>query len=178
MNYRVCVSKVSTPLILSKERQRDFIFMIHYAYMNFKYCTDLFTEPSAPVAFHAYAVFSDSRSREFNSGNIIPFEGILLNEGNHFSSTSSRFVCPFEGIYLFAVSAYSDVNHYMHASIVHENDEQTQMFADDGEPDQGAVTAVIRCNRGERVFVQCKGLSVMYAHVKRNSFSGVLLYKL
>ena len=138
----------------------------------------MFSESATPIAFHAY----HTSSAGYNTKVTVKFRGVTLNEGDHYDPNTGVFTCPADGIYVFTVSLYSNSRYYSTVDLVHEGEAQARAYGSAGDADQGTVTAVLRCNHGDEVWVQTtpEQTIVTYSHEseKLGVFSGFLLYKI
>ena len=129
-----------------------------------------------PVAFTAYA----SRTRDFVLGSIVTFDDVITNVGGHYTTTNSTFVCPRDGIYVFAVSIMSGYERFMYAEL-RVNDVSTfTVFADEaGGYSAASKSAVVECSAGQRVLVRSPSSTSgqMYSDpdFRYSTFSGFLL---
>ena len=115
----------------------------------------------------------------YNDGEIMLFDNIETNLGGFYDNSSSMFLCPYNGVYIFSISTRSYTNFYMYARIIHDNNPVAGTASDEVANDQGSVMAIIECLSGESVWVEnygdnrvLGGSSVM----KYSSFSGFLLH--
>ena len=133
----------------------------------------------APVGFSAYATTSE----QYYSGDLVVFSGVISNIGNHYDPNTSKFTCPYNGLYLFSLNmnAYSD--YYMYAEIVRDDEYLVEAMAYnydslDYYPHASAFT-ITECNIGQAVWVR-GGSNSDYMYGSRSErtshFSGALIY--
>ena len=134
------------------------------------------------MAFTARATLD----RFYESDDIILFDSAITNIGNHYSTATSNFVCPYHGVYSFSVSLYAGVDGYLHLDIMRDSEFIIRGFADD-EPTyapylvtHGMITVVIECNVGQVVWARCDGNGdFMHGDSSKPShFTGFLLHRL
>lgn len=110
------------------------------------------------VAFSAYITHDNY---DYNANQLIKYDGVLYNSGQHDPITSS-FECPFSGLYYISVEVFFRLG-AGHAS----NDASIQVLKDDaaigytflmdydGDLDAASsVSLITECNVGEKIFVQ------------------------
>ena len=83
------------------------------------------------VAFTSYA----SVPRYYDDQDIILFDSIITNIGNHYSVATSNFVCPFNGVYSISVSFYSGISGYLYIDIMRDDELLINGFADNEPTD-------------------------------------------
>ena len=110
--------------------------------------------PESSVAFTVYA----SVQRFYEIGEIIIFDGVLTNEGNHYQTHSSFFICPKEGLYMFTTTICGGLDDEdFEAFLMKEAQSFTTARAHVDHLDQGIASAVMHCEEGERVWVKVSG---------------------
>ncbi|XP_045157222.2 uncharacterized protein LOC123523631 [Mercenaria mercenaria] len=91
-------------------------------------------------------------------GSTIPFPDVKLNIGGGYQNTSSVFVAPQAGVYVFSTSIMSfwNPNGELHAGIMKNGVYQAGAYVNDigGPPEQGSVTISMLLGVGDRVWVQ------------------------
>ncbi|XP_053391039.1 uncharacterized protein LOC123545079 [Mercenaria mercenaria] len=135
------------------------------------------------VAFSAYLSPSVQAISELGREHTIPFDKVLLNEGQAFDTVLHAFICPVNGIYMFQSALMSDQNQLIQTELVKDGTPLVRMYAagSDGSRgyDQGFNSANIKCNNGERVWVRIHahfGTSVFAWQY--SSFSGHILWEI
>ena len=91
-----------------------------------------------PVGFSAYA----TTDRPYDDGDVVQFDAIVSNIGNHYSPDTYKFTCPYNGLYLFNVNFVAYSNYQMTVKIVHEHN---ALLGADAQPDfyQAASASVV-----------------------------------
>ncbi|XP_052268906.1 heavy metal-binding protein HIP-like [Dreissena polymorpha] len=109
----------------------------------------------------------------------IVYDDVQLNVGNAYHRHFGGFLAPFNGTYLFAVSACSDTGHYIVLDLMNNGSLIGKVLA--GDPsyaDCSSETTITELKQGDEVYVQHHSSSGDYilAHdIALNSFTGVLL---
>ena len=67
-----------------------------------------------PVGFSAYA----NSSEVYDDGELVVFSGVISNIGNHYNPATSKFICPYNGLYLFSLNMNAYYYYNMYAEIV------------------------------------------------------------
>ena len=133
------------------------------------------------VAFTSYA----SVPRYYDDQDIILFDSIITNIGNHYNAATSNFVCPFHGVYSISVSFYSGISGYLYIDIMRDDELIISGYADYEPTDapilrtHGMISVVIECNIGQLVWVRCGGNNDYMAgggNIKSH-FTGFLLHR-
>ena len=132
---------------------------------------------TTPIAFTAYL---DKTISHLGINHVIPFDKVLLNEGNAFNTHTGTFHCPRSGIYLFHFSIESEHAGVMVAKLVIDGNNQLDGVADGGGFDMTSTTAIVRVTAGQSVWVATYQVNDRTLFDTNNfrytSFSGVLLY--
>ena len=131
------------------------------------------------VAFTAYI---DKTISHLGINHIVPFDKVLLNEGNAFNTYTGIFHCTQSGVYLFSFTIESDSDGIIAAKLVIDGNNQLDVATDGGSVSfqTASNTAIVRVVSGQSVWV------AIYAINDRTlfgtnifhytSFSGVLLF--
>ena len=117
-------------------------------------------------------------THSYDTGDVIIFDQIVTNVGNHYHPNTSTYVCPLKGLYVFSVSVLNTVSNHMKVNLMRENTHLGSGYSHVGDHNQGALSVVAECERGERVWVRCYGSSYAYVHQSYdwNIFSGFALH--
>ena len=123
-------------------------------------------------------------NRYYAPNDIILFDSVITNTGNHYSGDKSTFVCPFNGVFSFSVPFYSGIFGYLHLEIMRDDEQIIRGYADylgseASLKSHGTSTVVIECNAGQLVWSRCASTSAfMYADGNREShFTGFALHR-
>jgi hypothetical protein len=100
----------------------------------------------------AFSAFLSDHVSGLGKEQTIPFDEVLLNEGNAYDPVLHAFICPVNGIYMFQSVVMCNLNQYMQTEIVTDGTTLTRMYSSgatgsDGY-DQGFNSAIVRCNQG------------------------------
>ena len=129
------------------------------------------------VAFTVYA----SGSRFYEIGEVVTFDSVLTNEGEHYQTNSSFFICPKDGLYVFSVTVCGNTqSEEFQANIMRENEAYVTARAHVTDIDQGLATAAMFCGSGERFCVRVQGtgtIGELYASEtdRVSTFTGYLI---
>ncbi|XP_045177345.1 caprin-2-like [Mercenaria mercenaria] len=142
----------------------------------------LLTPPTRhQVAFSSYV---SSTATELGKFHTIPFDHVLLNEGQSFDTTLHAFICPVDGIYMFQSSLLSNKADHIETEIVMDGSVLARMYASGDDRmyhgfDQGFNSATVRCNKGGRVWIRVRyhNGNVVWAE-QFSTFSGYLLWEI
>ena len=141
------------------------------------------------VGFTAYLTGTTHLPQQ---GSIVPFDGVEFNHGNHYSTSTSKFTCPLEGMYFFSFMLYS---HEMTASRSRVVTTEASIMKDGFRLVQAccenAITGTIRqmcgnsvvtrCGAGEMLWIQTNWpYNKMYGEAdwRETVFSGFLIQPL
>ena len=114
--------------------------------------------------------------------HIIPFDKVLLNEGNAFNTHTGIFHCPQSGVYLFSFNIESNNYGVIAAKLVVDGKNQIDAVAggNDNVYTTGGVTAIVPVLSGQSVWVatyRINDVTLFNADVMHyTSFSGALLF--
>ena len=130
----------------------------------------------SPVGFSAYA----TQNRDYNAGDLVLFDGVDTNIGGYYQSSSSTFLCPVDGVYVFSASLLTtEEDKYMTFRIMKEDVVIAGAFGEDIPAVRFAdsAVAVTECLIGQKVWVKSiHDNSRMYGSAAHYSmFSGFLL---
>lgn len=125
------------------------------------------------VAFTA----SNTERAVINAGDIIVFDRITTNYGNHYNSDTGIFTCPYDAYYIFFTSLISDPGERMAGSLVVNGEVLVRVHSkDETLLDQASNLVVTYCGFGQQVWVE--GVidgDVIDDWGLGSTFSGVLL---
>ena len=114
------------------------------------------------------------QTRYYNSKDIVLFDRVESNHGDHYNGESSVFTCPRHALYAFHVSVHTLPGSHMSAWIAKEEALYTTAWV--GNSYEFASTfAVMPCDRGQRVFVQCRSRNSEMLGGYYSTFSGFLI---
>ena len=134
----------------------------------------MFSEPSPnAIGFTAYA----TADRTYTAYQQVLFDAVLNNESFGYQQSSSQFICPVDGLYVFAASLCSSSSSFS-ADIMKESQRLLSVKSHDGHVDQGMVTVVAQCSAAERVWVQTNsydGTAISSENERYVTFSGFLI---
>ena len=123
---------------------------------------DLFLDGDhEPVAFTAFA----NETRSYASNSLVIFDGIVSNVGNHYSTDTSIFTCPYNGLFLFSLSFNAYDKDDMEAEIMLENEGLVMVLANSNGFSQASGIVLTECNVGDIIWVRCvRGGDSMYGN--------------
>ena len=130
----------------------------------------------------AFTVYLDRTVAQLGLGQRIPFNKVLLNDGNGFNAQRGVFVCPRTGVYLFIFNINSYAKGEIDAKLLIDGKNQLDAVASAGTGvyEMSGNTAVLRVTVGQSVWVAnhwlTKATLVNTDNFRYTSFSGVLLY--
>ncbi|XP_045187597.2 uncharacterized protein LOC123545332 isoform X2 [Mercenaria mercenaria] len=91
----------------------------------------------------------------------IPFDQVILNEGEAFDPVFHRFVCPKSGVYMFRSALMSEANSHTETEVVKDGTPVFRMYSSGIKTsyhyDQGFNTGIINCEKNQRVWVRVNG---------------------
>ena len=129
------------------------------------------------IGFSAYA----TAIRDYGANDIILFDQVVSNFGEHFQAANSVFLCPVDGVYIFSVNVQSTNSYSIAGAIMKETEVLLGFFSgsNDGSNDTGSTLGVTDCKKGEKIWVKSYGGGYqMNGSSKRySSFSGFLLHR-
>ena len=130
------------------------------------------------VAFTA----SPTITRTYGPGQTILFDNLITSVGGGYSTATSFFTCPQDGVYAFHVSVYSQSGLKLHATIHHSSrGELVNALVDNTDEsvsgNQSSNLVIVECLAGENVSVRAVGDIGQNLFVSFNypSFSGYLI---
>ena len=122
----------------------------------------------------AFTAFNSDRTLHTASEQI-EFDGVETNVGGHFNA--STFTCPVDGLYVFSFAILGDYNYNTEVSLRLDGHVVVSGKADryNNYP-HGSNLAVVSCDVGQEVYLQCEFSGYMYSDEFRYvTFSGFLL---
>ena len=129
------------------------------------------------VAFTASA----SMNRYYEQYDIVLFDSVITNTGNHYNAETSAFVCPYDGVFSFSASFYSGYNDEFYLDIMRDDEQIIRGNADyfASKYINAMSTVVIECNAGQRVWARCgHSYGDMYSDsYKQSHFTGFALHR-
>ena len=138
------------------------------------YITD---DDHGPAGFSAYATAIE----QYDYEEIVVFSGVISNIGNHYDPNTSKFTCPYNGLYLFSVNMNAYSINDMHAQIVRDDEYLLEAWAygyNDVYYSHASAFTIAECNVGQAVWVRAgNNADYMFGSEQRSShFSGALIY--
>ena len=131
------------------------------------------------MAFTAYP----NASRDYDDHQPVVFNYVLSQFGDAYNPVSSTFTCPVAGVYVISVTATTTPYYVIRCQIMWESSIRLNALGDSAEAnvwDSGAVTQIIECNAGERIWARSdltgNRLSSAESSARWSSFSGFLLH--
>ncbi|XP_060589548.1 uncharacterized protein LOC132744782 [Ruditapes philippinarum] len=130
------------------------------------------------VAFTAH--LSVDKATELGKEHTIPFNQLLLNEGQAYDAITNTFICPVNGIYIFQSALMSPLQERIQTEMVINGACIGRMYANGASNgyDQGFNSATVQCNKGDHVWVRVHyhyGTSIY--NLLYSSFSGHILWE-
>ena len=131
------------------------------------------------VAFTAYL---DKSLSHLGINHPIPFDKVMLNEGNAFNPHTGMFQCPQSGVYLFSFTIESHNAYVIVAKLVVDGNNQLDAITDGsgGHYQTASTTAIVRVTSGQSVWVATyhnNDVTLFDSdRFRYTSFSGVLLF--
>ena len=128
---------------------------------------------SSIIAFTAYS----TESINYSAGQHYLYNGMIVNNGNHFQPTSSYFICPDDQLYFFSIDIMSDSDANVHGTIMIEDTLLVMAYAGKTTHEtETSALAISRCARGKKVWVREYGGGVVFSNGNRHvSFTGFRL---
>lgn len=130
----------------------------------------------------AFVAHSNEFSVLLGENQVIPFNTLLSNYSMGFNTATYTFTCQHSGLYLFSTTL---VNYYywnkLGARIVKDGQPiSSSVYLDNyaREWNQGSVSSVVHCGKGERVWVESSRKCKLHGGIETESytqFSGTLL---
>ena len=96
-------------------------------------------------SFISFTAFSTGH-RQYNAYDVVQFDGISVNNGGYFNSSTGYFTCRYTGYYLFSVTVAAKRGLMM----------AVQILVDD-TPFASALATIVNCESGQQVWVRCRG---------------------
>lgn len=103
-----------------------------------------------------FTAWKQSR-QEVEAGDKIVFDGIILNEGNHYDIIFNWFECPYNGVYFFSATLRGDdTRKYTSAILVKDSVNLLTIYTyNPTNPLSSASNSgLIRCSAGERLWLE------------------------
>ena len=131
----------------------------------------------------AFVAYTNEFYILLDENDVLPFNKLLVNESSGFDTTSHKFTCQHNGLYIFSTSI---VNYYywnkLGARIVKDGRViSASVYADNyaREWNQGAVTSLVHCAKNEQVWVESSRKSKLHGGIENGEsftqFSGALV---
>ncbi|XP_015193199.1 cerebellin 18 [Lepisosteus oculatus] len=136
------------------------------------------------VAFTAAMDSSAGCYGPFTSSMPIPYNTVLINQGQGYNPALGAFTAPRTGLYSFSFSAYSNVGAagnrlYHQVSLIRNSDVVASVWEDNREDseDSGSQTVLLPLAAGDQVYIRLlSGRQLCGDTNQHNTFSGFLVY--
>lgn len=123
---------------------------------------------ASPIRAHdEFIGFSAWKSspQEYVNEDVIEFDEILLNEGNHYDPTSSKFTCPVDiGVYYVAVTFRRFASEFLFLEVVKDS-ENVLSVSDPNSGDSfktSGNSGLVTCLLGEQIWVAGNSVGNVY----------------
>ncbi|KAL3885496.1 hypothetical protein ACJMK2_025549 [Sinanodonta woodiana] len=132
----------------------------------------------AGVAFTARL----SRDLTHSARAVVPFEDVLVNEGNCYNPRTGKFTAPYRGLYLFSVTVISLPGQTVHCQLMKDDIEIGRLYEGETQANRhksGSVTVVTVLDKGQVVYVMGYygiGVETIYGGLY-TTFTGLLQMK-
>jgi hypothetical protein len=129
-----------------------------------------------PTGKAAFTVAMSSASSSWNSGTLV-FPAVVYNIGRGYDPNTGIFTAPVDGHFVFFVNIQSLGSNYVHVDIVHNSSPKVRAMASTPDYSPGSNLAVLRLQKGDRVWVEHSGGKGYHTHsdVPLTTFSGFLI---
>ena len=107
---------------------------------------------------------------------VVPFDAVISNVGSHFHTNGSFFVCPFDGVYEFAVYITTSQNAWV--CITHNSVTIATAYIEyavSGDTGAGGNSVIVQCARDDVVQVEATTTSHLLGG-RYLMFTGRLLF--
>ena len=112
---------------------------------------------------------------------LVPFDVELTNQGGHYQTDNSIFICPYDGVYAFAVHILTVHEEFASCDLMIDGTVYVNAWADEYNSFTHSSNMVVHwCSAGSQVYVQASGYNGAVIQVRSNifsSFSGFLLQR-
>ena len=125
------------------------------------------------ISFNARSTVNQS-SGIFSWGDALTFNDVLYNQGNAFHTSSSEFIAPVSGTYVFYFHTRADTSHTAFADMV-VNTQTICTSRVDGDHNSGSCQAVVHLEPGDRVWISTPAFHIDHYASHSTSFTGFLL---
>ena len=129
------------------------------------------------------AIHSDDG--EYREGDIVKFNEIVTNIGNHFNPLNYIFTCPIKGMYMFSVSVLSEYNNKgSRIALMRDGAGLVDVYlSQDASPtdvmyNSASAVIVVECDIDQRVYVEATQTSYIDWSRHASHFSGALIQRL
>ena len=93
-------------------------------------------------------------TRNLRDNEVVPFDDVISNFGGHYSTDTSAFTCPVQGVYMFSMTINQWDYNFIRGILYRNNNELIQSRADNESSfDSATATVITECNAGDQVFV-------------------------
>ena len=126
-----------------------------------------------PIGFTAYP----TETRDYNTGDLVIFDGVLANIGNYYDSETGIFTCSRNGTYVFTVGVIGASGVEAELQIMIDDFNYISTFSEGGN-DVGTVSGVVDCIVNQKVWIRAGRYTRVYGSLinKYSVFSGYLFY--
>ena len=133
----------------------------------------------AKAAFSVYI----SSVENYQENSIVLFDSILINYGSHYNNDTGRFVCPYDGLYLFMLNMWKPFfsSNGICAQIMLDGKPiaSVKVQGTSGRFIHGGNSMIVNCLNGQKVWVRVhQDSTVIQGSADIDStFIGLLLYR-
>ncbi|KAL3885495.1 hypothetical protein ACJMK2_025548 [Sinanodonta woodiana] len=87
---------------------------------------------------------------------VVPFDDVLVNEGNFYNPLTGKFTAPYRVLYLFSVTVISPPGHTVHCQVMKDDIEIGRVYEGETQANRhksGSVTVVTVLDKDQEVYV-------------------------
>ena len=116
------------------------------------------TKPHMPLASLTDSRANDITNAELTSSNF--YNGVHVNQGNHFNASNGRFTCPVAGIYRIFFRATTDQTQHTNVRLRRNGSTINEAYANgtSGTTHSDSSEAIVNCSAGDYLHIQASRL--------------------
>jgi len=116
------------------------------------------TKPHMPIASLTDSRANDINNAELTSSNF--YNGVHVNQGNHFNASNGRFTCPVAGIYRIFFRATTDQTYHTNVRLRKNGSTINEAYAagTSGTTHSDSSEAIVNCSAGDYLHIQASRL--------------------
>ena len=133
--------------------------------------------PNQPVAFSVWA--NSGTNTHYTINDRVVFDEVISNFGGHYSTNTSSFVCPWNGVYMLSAHIQGFNSSIVLVDLMRNDEVLAQAWGDSipGFYNRASNTVITECNQGDELWVRSGIVQYIYGWLQCTVLTGCQLHR-